>query len=210
MLGRLGLGDAADAPREVAVVIALRDGVPLRDALERLGIDTAPLDAPPPPDTVPFDQIAPGDTFTWHGHVWTRATLDQALAATPDRRAHPRVVAAFLASTQRGRPATAFRWADVSSQTDAACLAEHVAPDEVVTPAEPSGTPPAPASPAAALAWTWTADRAPDLTRTVTIDAASGPVRARLVLDDDAPGGAAWHTADGERLDPDDVSRWRP
>ena len=190
-------------------MIALRDGVPLRDALERLGIDTAPLDLPPPPDAVPFARIAPGGTFIWHNHVWTRATLDQALATTPERQAHPRVVAAYLASIQRRGPATAFRWSADPALAAAACLAEHVAPDEIVTPSDLDPTAP-PAVSAVALAWTSTADQLPDSAHAVTVDAARGAVRARLVLDDDASGGAVWRTADGERLDLDDVSRWHP
>ncbi|OZC02434.1 hypothetical protein BSZ36_05245, partial [Rubricoccus marinus] len=189
-------------PREIAVVLALRDGIPLRDALERLGVDTAPLDLPPPPEARPFAHVGPGCAFTWQDHVWTRATLDQALTATPDRRAHPRVLAAYLAATQRGLPATAFRWA--SGET---CVAERVDPDVLVYPAEPAGSP----SPVLAPeAWVQTADRFPELGRSVTIDTDAGPLAARLLLSDEASGGAAWHTARGEHLDVDEVSRWRP
>lgn len=44
ILDRLGLGDDPGA---------LRGGVPLRDAPERLGVDTAPLDLPRPPEVLP-------------------------------------------------------------------------------------------------------------------------------------------------------------
>ena len=207
LLGRLGLADDPGAPREIAVVVALRDGVPLRDALERLGIDTAPLDLPPPPDAVPFAQVAPGTPFAWQGHVWTRATLDQALTATPERHDHPRVVAAYLAATQRGRAATAFRWAaDLP-----ACVADRVELDDPVYPtAPPEGGPLQRGEGGAAGTWVSTGDQAPDLGRDVTIDTLGGPRGARLLLDDGAAGGAAWHTTGGERLDLDEVSRWRP
>ena len=199
LLDRLGLGDAPDAPREIAVVLALRDGISLRDAIERLGIDTAPLDLPPPPEAVPFAGIAPGDAFSWQDHVWTRATLDQALTATPDRLLHPRVVAAYLAATQRRQPATAFRWA-----SGATCVAERVEADERVTPTASPAVLPLP------TAWISIADQSPGLARTVTVDTPAGPVEARLLLADEAPGGAVWHTANGEYLDHDEVSRWRP
>ena len=182
-------------------MVALRDGIPFRDALERLGVDTAPLDLPPPPEAVPLARIAPGQAFTWEGHVWTRAALHHALAATPERRDHPRVVAAYLAATQRGQAATAFRWA--SGQT---CLAERVDPEALVYPAAQTAA----SSRAAPEAWVSTADASPDLGRAITIDTPAGPVTARLLLDDKASGGAAWHTAGGERLDLDEVSRWHP
>lgn len=207
LLDRLGLADEHAPPREIAVVLALRDGIPLRDALERLGVDTAPLDLPPPPEAVPFARIAPGQAFTWRDQVWTRAALHQALAATPERRDHPRVVAAYLASTQRGRPATAFRWASGEPPPGPTCIAERVEADEPVTPAIPATLP------AVALsrhAWISMADRSPDLGRAVTVDAPSGPVTARLLLADESAGGAAWHTASGDHLDFDEVSRWRP
>lgn len=53
------------------------------------------------------------------------------------------------------------------------------------------------------------ADQSPDLGRTVTIDTPAGSVAARLLLADEAAGGAVWHTARGECVDLDDVSRWR-
>ena len=188
-------------------MIALRDGVPLRDALERLGIDTAPLDLPPPPEAVPFARIAPGHAFAWQGRVWTRATLDQALTATPDRRNHSHVVAAYLAAIQRGRPATAFRWGSDAKTPVPPCVAERVEVDVLVYPAVPAvfvtGAP-------LSLDWISLADQAPDLGRTVTIDTPSGPVEARLLLDDEAAGGAAWHATSGKRIDLDEVSRWQP
>lgn len=54
------------------------------------------------------------------------------------------------------------------------------------------------------------ADQSPDLGRAVTIDTSGKALSARLVLADDASDGAVWKTADGERLDLDDVSRWHP
>ena len=183
-------------------MIALRDGIAVRDALDRLDVDTTLLDVPPPPGALMFEHVPPGTAFTWQGHVWTRATLDQALAATPDRRAHARVVAAYLAASQRRQPATAFRW---SAGPVEACHAEYVGPEEAVVPAQ---TPAASAAPPPA--WVSMADRTPDPGRAVTIDTASGPVAARLVLDDYAPDGALWRTAGGESLDLDEVSRWRP
>ena len=204
LVRRLGLGD--DAPREIAIVIALRDGVPLRDALERLGVDTAPLDLPPPPEAVPFSRIASGQGFTWKGHVWTRAALHHALAATPERCDHPRVVVAYLAATQRGQAATAFRWASGEGSTEPTCIAERVEANESVAPTDPV---PSPAVPEPQAAWTSMVDQSPELGRTVTIDAPSGPVAARLLYSNEAAGGAAWHTASGEHLDIDDVSRWR-
>lgn len=207
LLDRLGLGDEHAPPREIAVVLALRDGILLRDALERLGIDTAPLDLPPPPEAVPFARIAPGQAFTWRDQVWTRATLDGALAATPERRDHPRVVAAYLASTQRGRPATAFRWASGEEPPGLTCIAERVEADDPVTPATPATLP---AVAPSRHAWISMADQSPDLGHAVTVDAPSGPIRARLFLADESAGGAAWHTASGARLDIDEVSRWRP
>ena len=209
LLDRLGLGNDPDAPREIAVVIALRDGVPLRDALERIGVDTAPLDLPPPPEAAPFARVEPGGTFTWQGHVWTRAALDRALAATPKRRDHPRVVAAYLAVTQRGRSATAFRW---TADTDPpACLADRVETDDLVYPViTPHSDLQRLVRRSSPETWTPVTDRSPDLGRAVTIDTPGGPRGARLLLDDGAAGGAAWLTADGERLDLDEVSRWRP
>ena len=207
LLDRLGLADEHAPPREIAVVLALRDGIPLRDALERLGVDTAPLDLPPPPEAVPFERIAPGCAFTWRDHTWTRATLDQALGATPDRAGHPRVVAAYLAATQRGHPATAFRW----TGDPPACVADRVEPDEPVTPAAPPPEgPSAPAGAPPAKAWVPAAERSPDLGQRVTIDTASGERAARLVLSDESAGGVVWLAASGERLDLDDVPRWRP
>lgn len=201
LLDRLGLGDEHAPPREIAVVIALRDGISLRDSLERLGVDTAPLDLPPPQEAVPLSRIAPGQAFSWQDHVWIRAALHHAIAATPDRSDHPRVVAAYLAATQRGQAATAFRWA-----SGATCLAERVEADVLVTPAalpvNPAVLPPSPV-------WISTADQSPDLGRTVTIDTRTGPTLARLLLDDEASGGAAWQTARGDQLDLDEVSRWR-
>ena len=141
LLDRLGLTDEHAPPSEIAVVLALRDGIPLRDALERLGVDTAPLDLPPPPEAIPFERIAPGCAFTWQDHTWTRATLDGALAATPERHDHPRVVAAYLASTQRGRPATAFRWASGEETPEPTCIAERVEADESVTPTASEASP---------------------------------------------------------------------
>ena len=188
-------------------MVALRDGIPLRDALERLGVDTAPLDLPPPPEAVPLARIAPGQAFTWEGHVWTRAALHHALAATPERCDHPRVVAAYLAATQRGQAATAFRWASGGETSEPTCIAERVEAEEPVTPA--TATVSAAATPRPE-AWTSTADRSPDFGCVVTVDTVAGPVEARLLLDDGATGGAAWHMADGSRLDLDEVSRWRP
>lgn len=202
LLDRLGLGDDPEAPREIAVVVALRDGISLRDALERLGIDTAPLDLPPPPEAIPFARITPRGTFSWQDHVWTRATLDQALTATPDRLRHPRVVAAYLAATQRRQPATAFRWASGEM-----CVAERVEPDVLVTPAV---RPIDPGSFPTPEAWISMADRSPELGCTVTIDSPTGSVPARLLLADGASGGAVWQTASGKQLDLDEVSRWRP
>ena len=201
LLGRLGLGDDPGAPREIAVVLALRDGIPLRDALERLGIDTAPLDLPPPPEAVPFSRIAPGRSFSWKDHVWIRAALHQALAATPDRSNHPRVVAAYLAATRRGQAATAFRWA-----SGATCLAERIEADVLVTPA---ALPVLPAVLSPSPAWVSMADQSPDLGRAVTIDTRAGPILARLLLDDESSGGASWQTVHGDQLDVDEVSRWR-
>lgn len=202
LLSRLGLGDAPDAPREIAVVLALRDGISLRDALERLGIDTAPLDLPPPPEAAPFARIAPGDAFSWQDRVWTRATLEGALTATPDRLLHPRVVAAYLAATQRRQPATAFRWA-----SGATCLAERVELDVLVTPVAPPLDPRPLPSPEV---WVSMADQSPELGCTVTIDSPTGSVPARLLLDDGASGGAAWHTKRGDCLELDEVTHWRP
>ena len=207
LLNRLGLASDPDAPREIAVVVALRDGIPLRDALERLGVDTAPLDLPPPPEAVPFAHVAPGRAFSWQDHVWTRATMDRALASTPDRSAHALVVTAYLAAVQRGRPATAFRWASGEEVPEPTCIAERIEADESVMLSAPATyqvvLPPRPA-------WISMADRSPDLGRSVTIDAPFGPVAARLLLDDQASGGSAWHTASGDRLDLDEVSRWHP
>ena len=207
LLDRLGLADEPAPPREIAVVLALRDGVPLRDVLDRLGVDTAPLDRPPPPRSVPFSRVAPGRAFSWRDHVWTRATVDRALAATPDRRAHPLVVAAYLAAVQRGRPATAFRWASGEGGPEPTCVAERVEADESVTLAAPA-TYQVVSSPQPA--WVSMADQSPDLGRPVTVDALDGPVTARLLLADESPGGAVWHTAVGDHLDLDEVSRWRP
>ena len=195
-------------PREIAVVVALRDGIPLRDALDRLGVDTAPLDLPPPPEAVPFAHAAPGRAFSWRGHVWTRVTLDEALTATPERRDHPRVVAAYLASTQRGRPATAFRWASGEEVKDPTCIVERVEADEPVTPTDAVG-PPLVQSPDLA-AWISTVDRWPELGRTVTVDTPTGAITARLLLTDESAGGAAWHMTNGDHLDLDEVSRWHP
>lgn len=187
-------------------MIALRDSVPLRDALERLGIDTAPLDLPPPPEAVPLARIAPGHAFAWEGRVWTRATLDQALTAAPDRRNHSHVVAAYLAAVRRGRPATAFRWDSDAEAPTPPCVAVQVEEDELVYPVVPADivTGALPTSD-----WISLADQSPDLGRTVTIDTTSGPVEARLLLDDEAAGGAAWHATSGERLDLDEASRWQ-
>ena len=207
LLDRLGLADEHAPPREIAVVLALRDGIPLRDALERLGVDTAPLDLPPPPEAVPFERIPPGCAFTWQDHTWTRATLDEALAATPERRGHPRVVAAYLASTQRGRPATAFRWTSGKETPEPTCIAERVEADESVTPTA-SATSPIVSLPQPK--WIAMADQSPDLGRPVTVDAPSGPITARLLLDDEVSGGAAWQTVNGYHLDLDEVSRWQP
>ena len=208
LLDRLGLADDPGAPREIAVVLALRDGLPLRDALERLGVDTAPLDLPPPPQPVPFSRVSPGHSFAWEGHVWTRAALHHALAATPDRARHPLVVAAYLAATQRGQAASAFRWASGDGAPGATCLAARVEVDELVTPV--AGTPTSEGSTAPPKAWTLTADRSPDFGRPVTVETSDGATVARLLLDDEASGGVVWHTAGGERLDLDEVSRWRP
>ena len=207
LLDRLGLAADPGAPREIAVVVALRDGIPLRDALERLGVDTAPLDLPPPPEAVPFAHVAPGRAFSWRDHVWTRATLDRALAATPDRSAHALVVTAYLAAVQRGQPATAFRWASGEEAPEPSCIAERVEADESVTPAA-SATSPVVAIPR--HAWTSIADQSPDFGRAVTVDTPAGPVMARLLLADEAASGAIWHTTAGDRLDIDEVSRWRP
>ena len=188
-------------------MIALRDGIPLRDALERLGVDTAPLDLPPPPEAVPFSRIAPRQAFAWEGHVWTRGALHHALDATPDRNDHPRVVAAYLAATQRGRAATAFRWASGEETPEPTCIAERVEADESVTPTAPA------ASPVVSLphpAWISLVDQTPDLGRAVTVDAPSGPITARLLLDDEVSGGAAWKTTGGDHLDLDEVARWHP
>jgi hypothetical protein len=188
-------------------VVALRDGIPLRDALERLGVDTAPLDLPPPPEAVPLARIAPGHAFTWQGHVWTRATLDKALTATPDRHNHSHVVAAYLTAVQRGRPATAFRWCSDAEPPAATCIAERVEEDVLVYPAAPVVSPADPSPPSE---WISLGDQSPDLGRTVTIDAPLGLTTAQLLLTDEAAGGAVWHTTNGSRLDLDDVSRWRP
>ena len=203
----MGLADDPGAPREIAVVIALRDGVPLRDALERLGVDTAPLDLPPPPQAVPFSHVAPGTPFAWHDHVWTRATLDQALAATSERARHPSVVAAYLAAAQRGHSATAFRWTEGAPT----CLADRVEQDDLVIPTvRPAGSLLHRGEGGATETWVSITDRAPDVGCRVTIDAPSGPVTARLLLTDEAAGGAVWLAATGERLDPNDISHWRP
>ncbi len=77
----------------------------------------------------------------------------------------------------------------------------------LVTPAAPPVVPSPLPTPEA---WFSTADRSPDIGHTVTVDTPSGPVAARLLLSDEASGGAAWHTARGEHLDHDEVSRWRP
>ena len=188
-------------------MVALRDGIPLRDALERLGIDTAPLDLPPPPEAVPFSRIAPGQAFAWKGHVWTRGALHHALDATPDRNDPPRVVAAYLAATQCGQAATAFRWASGEEDPGPTCIAERVEADESVTPTTPA-TSPHVSSPQSA--WISMADQSPDLGRAVTVDAPSGPIRARLLLADESSGGAVWQTASGDHLDLDEVSRWQP
>lgn len=188
-------------------MVALRDGVPLRDALERLGVDTAALDLPPPPEAVPFSRIAPGQVFEWKGHVWTRGALHHALDATPDRDEHPRVVAAYLSSTRRRRPATAFRWASGEETPEPACVAERVESDEPVIPTALETSPRV--SPPQSV-WISIADRSPDLGRAVIVDAPSGPIRARLLLAEEASGGAVWQTAGGDHLDLDEVSRWRP
>ena len=206
LLNRLGLASDPDAPREIAVVVALRDGIPLRDALERLGVDTAPLDLPPPPEAVPFAHVAPGRAFSWQDHVWTRATIDRALAATPDRSAHALVVAAYLAAVQRGQPATAFRWASGEEAPEPTCIAERVENDALVTPTAHATSPfVSPLRPA----WISMADQLPDLGRAVTVDTPAGQIAARLLLDDEATGGASWHTASGEHVDLDEVLRWR-
>lgn len=133
--------------------------------------------------------------------------MDRALAATPDRSAHALVVAAYLAAVQRGRPATAFRWASGEDVPEPTCIAERVEADESVMLAAPATyqvvSPPQPA-------WISMADQSPDLGRAVTIDAPSGPIASRLLLADESAGGAVWHTASGDHLDLDEVSRWHP
>lgn len=103
LLRRLGVADDDASPRALAVVVALRDGLGAREALDRLGLDTAALDAPPPPAASPFRSLPPGAPFAHNHLVWTKATLDDAYHLVGSVGLRRRVADAYVRASTQGR-----------------------------------------------------------------------------------------------------------
>ena len=130
VLGLLGLEGDPYAPRELAVAIVQRDGVPVETVLERLGLDLSGLEAADlDPTATAFAGLAVGTTFVRDGTVWTKATLDAAVSSTPDRERQRLVVRAYaLATRQHGAP-NAFAW-----EGEAGCVAVRFSASDRVIP----------------------------------------------------------------------------
>lgn len=63
-LGRLRPEDAADAPRQLAVALAIAEDLTAEEALARCGVDVPPRT---PGATIAFVRVPPGGLFRWGG-----------------------------------------------------------------------------------------------------------------------------------------------
>lgn len=76
LLARLPAEAAAEAPRQLAVALALQEGLSAEEALARCGVEVPPAR----PATAPFVLLPPGALFWWQGQrfrkVTTRASRD--------------------------------------------------------------------------------------------------------------------------------------
>jgi hypothetical protein len=61
LLARLGPEAIAEGPRELAIALALQEGLSAEEALARCGVDVPP----PRPAMVPFVLLPPGALFWW-------------------------------------------------------------------------------------------------------------------------------------------------
>ena len=87
-LARLPAEAAADAPRQLAVTLALAEGITAEEALARCGVDL-PADAPAAPH-VAFVRVPPGGLFRWAGRRWRKVPATVARRLMPGGpNAHP-------------------------------------------------------------------------------------------------------------------------
>ncbi|MEL6610537.1 MAG: hypothetical protein AAFQ53_00455 [Bacteroidota bacterium] len=105
LLARLRIDDADCPPRTLAVVIAIRDGVPAEVALARCGVDLSTI----PPPSLSFRSLAEGQRFRHQGVPWMKASLDGAYRVVAEVDVRRRVVAAYAEAAARRQIANAFR-----------------------------------------------------------------------------------------------------
>ncbi len=71
-LARLGPDAAAEAPRQLAIALALAEGLTAEEALARCGVDLPPRR--PGPALVAFVLVPPTSVFRWKGVVYRKVS----------------------------------------------------------------------------------------------------------------------------------------